>query len=238
MDKKSKTTVGITERGDAGLDFSWKHKLSDHLFSILITKSVSDNFIEAVKDLDNVIIHATITGYGDTVVEPNVMPWYRSIIQVRWLIFSGFPAERVVIRIDPIFETEKGKNKVIDILDALLIIGVPVRRIRYSYLDLYPHVKQRFINANIPLPQLTNKNFMRELMPTYPQFIFESCAEGLETDVGCISAKDFELFGVDTDTKKINQQNRQHCKCLACKTELLAGKKRCPHGCLYCYWKD
>jgi len=34
--------VGITERGDAGIDFSWQHRLLD--VNILITKRLSKEF--------------------------------------------------------------------------------------------------------------------------------------------------------------------------------------------------
>ena len=62
--------IGITERGDAGLDFWWVKKIDNHRFNILITKNLNDEFIDLVKSRDNIIVHATITGYGGSKLEP------------------------------------------------------------------------------------------------------------------------------------------------------------------------
>ena len=230
--------VGITERGDAGLDLSWREKVHKYKFSILITKNLNDEFIESVKGLNNVIVHAGITGYGGTVVEPNVPKPEWSLGQLEKLIGAGFPVERIVARMDPIFPTAKGKKAAISLVEQFNKLGI--RRIRYSYVDLYGHVLKRFREAGITIPEFTEKNFIREIVPQYPGIIFESCAEGLDTDVGCISKYDFGLFEASPETKRENAQNRLHCKCLACKVELLNRKnnKRCSHQCLYCYWKD
>ena len=64
--------IGATDGGDAGLDLSWKEKLSSVDGAVLITKRVTPKLIEAVRNLPNVIVHATCTGYGSTVLEPNV----------------------------------------------------------------------------------------------------------------------------------------------------------------------
>ncbi|MDO9099009.1 MAG: hypothetical protein Q7U60_12935, partial [Candidatus Methanoperedens sp.] len=71
--------IGITERGDAGLDFSWEKEYErlgcDGV--ILITKHLSPQFIERAKGY-NSIVHATITGHGGTVIEQNVKTWHHS----------------------------------------------------------------------------------------------------------------------------------------------------------------
>ena len=64
--------IGATDGGDAGLDLSWQDKMNTVDGAVLITKRVTPAFIDAVKDLPNVIVHVTCTGYGGTVVEPNV----------------------------------------------------------------------------------------------------------------------------------------------------------------------
>ena len=230
--------IGITERGDAGLDFSWRDKVGKYAFSILITKSLNDEFIDSVKGLDNVIVHATITGYGGTVVEPNVPLVLWSVAQLQKLFDIGFPVERIVGRVDPIFPTIKGKALAESVVRRFAEFGI--KRIRYSYVDMYKHVRERFEAAGIQIPSFTEKHLMADIMPMFPGVRFESCAEGLDTDVGCLSVYDFALFGLEPDVDNINGQNRKNCKCLACKVELLDYKnnKRCPHQCLYCYWRD
>ncbi len=58
--------IGITERNDAGLDFSWYEKRNNYNGLILITKKLSDEFIEKVMDT-NCIVHTTITGLGSSI---------------------------------------------------------------------------------------------------------------------------------------------------------------------------
>lgn len=48
MDRK--LHIGITERGDAGLDLSWTHRLSAMDGAILITKNLNDRFRQALSD--------------------------------------------------------------------------------------------------------------------------------------------------------------------------------------------
>ena len=65
---------GITEAGDAGLDFSWADKLLDG--NIIITKHLTTKNTQLLKLLienqDKIILHATCTGFGGTKMEPNV----------------------------------------------------------------------------------------------------------------------------------------------------------------------
>lgn len=62
--------IGVTERGDAGLNYSWIDCIQSGLVSgaILITKNISDNFISALNDVrkqfPNIIVHCTCTGWG------------------------------------------------------------------------------------------------------------------------------------------------------------------------------
>jgi hypothetical protein len=94
--------IGVTERGDAGLNFYWEkeYKLQRCDGVILITKHLSSHFIERAAEY-NCIVHATITGLGGTVIEPNVKPWQESSELFRRLI-DRIGGERVVLRIDPI----------------------------------------------------------------------------------------------------------------------------------------
>ena len=100
---------GITEAGDASRDYSWTEKVNDTDMSVIITKHITDEFIEKVLLFKNkVVIHATCTGYGGTVLEPNVPDYKVQLDAVKKLIKSGFPASQIVVRIDPIIPTAKG----------------------------------------------------------------------------------------------------------------------------------
>lgn len=103
------TYIGITERGDASLDFTWMDKMDRVAAAILITKNLNDRFIESVLPFkDKVIVHATVTGMGGTVIEPRVPETEWSHAQVLKLIDAGFPVQQIVLRVDPIIPTSKG----------------------------------------------------------------------------------------------------------------------------------
>lgn len=240
--------IGITEAGDAAIDYSWLHKLDACNGVILITKNLADKLIsEIIKHQEKIILHATCTGMGGTPIEPNVPIYTKQLAQVQKLIDAGFPVERITIRIDPIVPTEKGLKTAQKVIDAS-----PIKRFRVSALDTYPHVRERFVAAGVPLPygnsfQPSAYQFaaMREWLASQnPEYVFETCAEPLLKDApnvrasGCISHVDLEKFGIHDYDNFVKGRQRRDCLCLSCKTELLNNRHRCPHGCLYCYWKD
>lgn len=75
--------IGVTEAGDAGVDLSWEEKLDDVDAAVLITKCVSPDFFDAtLRHKDKLIIHTTVTGYGHSILEPNVPIYMRSLQQL------------------------------------------------------------------------------------------------------------------------------------------------------------
>lgn len=249
------TRIGVTERGDAGLDLSWQDGLASvGNRAILITKNLNDRFIyavsESVRNGANLIIHATCTGCGGTVVEPHVPKPEWTIAQIEKLIASGFGKERIVLRADPIIPGYERYLK--SVLDMALSAGLlPDIRVRVSVLDMYAHVRKRFADAGITLDvngfQASDVQFKRidDILRDYRDnhnVKFESCAEPKLTvpeKAGCVGEKELALMGVPLDAGTgINPQNRNGCLCLAGKTELLSHKGQCPHKCLYCYWKS
>ena len=244
--------IGITEAGDAGLDLSWEEKLDSVDGAIVITKHVNKQFIDAVlRNADKLIVHATVTGYGGTVVEPNVplmILQYRNTVR---LINSGFPQERVVIRIDPIIPTDKGIDRAERVLHLFSSGGF--HRFRISVIDMYPHVRKRFAEAGLYDPyngqfqaspeQFSKVDYMlREIQSRIGETCrIESCAEpnlNVPIQCGCISEYDLHILGLQDENQDFSGYQRKNCMCYAGKTELLNKKKRCKHQCLYCYWKS
>jgi len=123
----AKYKIGITEAGDAGLDLSWKERLESVDGAILITKCVSPSFLKAVLEhKEKIIVHATFTGYGRSVVEPCVPPPYEEFDAILQLVKNGFPRERIVIRIDPIIPTVKGTRTALGVIETFMDQGFPV----------------------------------------------------------------------------------------------------------------
>ncbi len=260
--------IGMTEAGDAGVDLSWYDRLlNEDIFAgaILVTKGVTnkpfqDKALELIKHKP-CIIHAGITGWGFTPMEPNIRTPEESINSIRTFIDNGFPADHIVIRIDPIYPTEEGINRAKHVVEFAKNIVPDVKRIRISIYDDYKHSRAEIIKRGYE-PIDNNNKWKNELerRPTVAQInlvangllsvarddqIFELCAEPELAELypdrfqwfGCLSKKDCDLMGIKVPKNiGINGQQRFGCRCLKMKRELLSKKCRCPHNCAYCYW--
>ncbi len=233
--------IGVTERGDAGLDFSWMRTAKDYDGIILITKHLSHKFIEEAARI-NCIVHSTITGLGGTVYEPNVPNLTMSKIYFDLLVKKLGP-ERIVLRIDPIIPNDKGIAVAINVYEQIHLKGGKKTRVRISFLDQYPHVKERFIKAGL---KALDYNFhapielRKKIAAFFPDA--EICGEPGFECIGCVSEKDLKILNIDAKGllgyDRIRAMQRPECKCLIYKTEIFKKKGRCDHLCLYCYWKD
>jgi hypothetical protein len=232
-----KNKIGITERGDAALNTEWLDWVKSNQPAILISKNPFLLY-DHLKNLDkpNVIVHCTITGFGGTILEPNVpepdlsFKGYKSLIELLGL-------NRVILRVDPIIPTEKGIKVAINMIEiGKLIANDKNVRVRISFIDNYKHVQERFEKAEIPVfpwgfhapLDLRIKTWLTLGKP-------EICGEPEMECTGCISSLDCKTLGVEEIESEFKQ--RQSCKCLANKFELLSNKKPCSHACTYCYWR-
>ena len=257
MDRKLR--IGITERGDAGLDLSWTHRLSAMDGAILITKNLNDHFRQALRDAAQtkpVILHAGCTGWGGSALEPRVPRYDETLARLNAIVGDGtLPLSRCVLRIDPIVPTPEGLGAVRKVLDGMLACeNLQGIRVRISVLDEYRHVKKRLRSRGWAsfYPgdafQASPEQFaaVQALLDEYHDrhgVVFETCAEPALTGdavlrTGCVSAVDLTEMGLPVPDAGTNPQGRGGCLCLSCKTELLTCKAQCPHGCLYCYWKS
>lgn len=248
---------GITENGDASMNYEWVDGLSTMDGAILITKKLTPKFQNLV--LNNmhrpIILHVSCTGYGGSVLEPHLDPYPDTIIGIRSLLNRGFPADRIVLRVDPIIPTQKGIKLFRDVVSTAQEVIPEITRIRISVMDMYPHVRKRFIEHKLPCPYGDSfkaspemfkalNSAIEELKNQFPALIFETCAEGdlpAANAVGCVSANDYKVLGLpEPDNTRKGQ--RKGCLCLGDKKDLLTfqynktGYNHC-YGCLYCYWR-
>ena len=192
-----------------------------------------------------IIVHATCTGYGGTELEPNVPNFTTQLTMIKMLLDDGFPAEQIVLRIDPIFPTVNGMRAVRCVLFGR---DPRIQRCRISILDEYPHVKERFCNhgwtpiygnsfqaSDEQLKYVAEQLKEREELFGFNGLTFETCAESKLVKIakeigcgsfieerGCISEKDLEILGFDKtmiQDMKENPQNRKGCHCLSCKKD-------------------
>jgi hypothetical protein len=254
--------IGITERGDPSLDMSWVDKMNSVDGAIIITKNLTRNLsIHLLYYKRQVILHHTITGMGGSWVEPNIPKKEEQYKALRNLLQVGFPANQVVVRIDPVMPTIRGAQNLRIVISDIKSDPVlsQITRFRMSVLDGYYHVMKRMANGPVNLAGKYNGSLHanKETFEFIDKVIaecsndfgvrIEACGE-LELNnaikVGCISTYDVDVLGIprkfpyDKELKPAYRQ-RSECYCPACKTELLSGNREpCGYKCLYCYWKD
>ena len=237
--------IGITENTDPCFHLD----IFDHLYTgnIIVTKRLTDKFIEKLVDnKDKCILHLTVTGFGGTKVEPFVPTVETVSEKFKQLLDKGFPVEQTVLRIDPIIPTDKGLEKVQHVIDTFK--NYNIKRVRFSVLDMYEHVKERFKDAGLPLPYetfhapLSKRTEIYEQLKEYGRqydFEVEACGEhGIES-IPCLSQKDIDILKLTDKIQLIGTKNqRRTCSCPSNKTQLYHNApEQCSHKCLYCYWK-
>lgn len=235
---------GFTERCDPSVNYGWVNNLSKD-GNVIISKNLTDTLINTLlTHKDKIIFHHTVTGFGGKLIEKNVPPkeWSRS--QFNTLIENGFPVEQTVLRIDPIIPTEKGVGTALSVMDLYADSGI--KRVRFSFMDMYEHVAKRFVSHGIPLPYETfhaPSNYMLPAVNCLTEkadvlgYQLESCAEAILYKKGCLSELDYQILNIPFE-QCVKSQQRYNCLCCGSKYELLPRDAKCQLGCLYCYWKD
>jgi Domain of unknown function (DUF1848) len=241
--------IGVTERGDGGLQYE---RVLDALQrrrvqgAIVITKA--PHLLVGQDVPGNVIIHCTITGYGGTAMEPNVCHAATEVLAYRELV-RCYGGERVVLRVDPVCWWSHGPHM------AASIIGQALGRVRISFIDLYPHVRARFLKAGIAHPgvdrcedngihaplgaRIQHYRDLNDVALHSPGAqTLELCSESDMLCTGCVSQRDLDAMGITWAPSGDRAKQRSACQCMAEKVELLQDKYPCPFQCAYCYWCD
>lgn len=255
--------IGVTETYDPSFDIeSWINRVDEFDVIYLITKNLTDELIYELTEgrLVNkkIILHLTCTGLSGTLYEPNTPSINHQFVNYHKLIQNGFLSELVVLRLDPIIPTKLGIVKAVEVLK--LFDQSPIKRVRVSVLDMYPHVKDRLIelaNNNPEYKQEINELFcvyhgfhcdksimshIDKLLEAFSRYKFESCAEPylkVPIESGCVNSSDLKLLNCELSDITYGHP-RNGCLCLA-KSQLIPGgfsRGRCPNKCIYCYIKD
>lgn len=174
----------------------------------------------------NVIVHCTITGFGGTKIEPNVPSVEVSFEGYRAFV-NTFGKDRVVLRCDPVIPTEK----CVAFAASKIMSKALGTRIRFSFLDMYDHVKRRFTEAGIDMCKLgfsgsfhASLDNRLKFVEIIKQFVLDpnalsACGEpGIQSEP-CVSKRDCNILGVELMPPSHSQ--RFACRCAANKTELL-----------------
>lgn len=237
--------IGITETGEISFNLEAFDNLKKA--NIIITKRLTEELIEKlIEHKDKCILHLTITGMGGSKLEPFVPDINTMKEKFDILIQKGFPIRQVVLRIDPIIPTPKGVQTALKVIKLFRDSGIT--RIRWSSLDMYEHVIERFKELSIPIPYSTfhaNKVKINGLYSILASICYvndielESCGEPGFDPTPCISQKDLKILGIENEIELIGNANqRKSCKCPENKVQLIKQKpSRCKNSCAYCFWK-
>ena len=239
--------IGVTENCEVAFHL----EAFDNLYegNIIITKRLSNGLIDKlIEHQDKIILHLSITGMGQSRIEPFVPKAEETYKKLIELLEKGFPITHVVLRVDPIVPTNKGLETALGVITAFS--GLGIKRLRFSFLDNYKHVKKRFKEEGIEelyggefhAPLELRKEYAAKIEKVAYDGGFESveaCGEpGIES-ISCLSQKDIDILGLtDKITLEGSAEQRDSCGCPANKTQIIKVKPyRCEHKCLYCYWR-
>lgn len=237
--------IGTCEAGEIAYNLDAFDRL--YKGNIIITKRLTDKLIEKlIEHKDKIILHLTVTGMGNTRIEPFVPTPQKTLEKLHKLLDGGFPTSHIVLRVDPIVPTRKGVETAIGVLK--LFRGLGIKRVRISFLDNYKHVRERFKEIGV---ELYDGNFhapLKERLKCLTAIKYsaeecgyetvEACGEPCIDSIPCLSQKDIDILGLtDEILLEGSAEQRKNCGCPANKSELLRIKPhQCEHKCLYCYW--
>ena len=221
--------IGITEKADPTINYRWMKWVQLGKPAIIVTKMPRLLYPMISKEY-NIIVHCTITGLGNTVLEPNIdtpetsLDYYHKLCKL-------LGKDRIVLRVDPIVYWNNFSSTVKE------IVKESEGRTRISFLDLYNHTSERLTKAGVTITQKTFHKPLKERIEIWKELGKpETCSEPGLPPTPCISGIDCKILMVEPS--ELRKGQRYSCQCLSNKTELCLPPPRCTYGCLYCYWKD
>ena len=214
---------------------------------LLITKDIEGclPIWERAKELNiPTVTHITITGLGDSKLEPKAPDWKISMTVLAALTYLVEDLKTVVLRVDPLIPGVTNFKTIRQIVKEASSFGIT--RCRTSVIDYYPFVREKFKERSIPTPQHNFQpptgvkiKLLSQLFTICEEYnmTLESCAEHEDVPglikVGCADQKEWEKLGLNL---KPGAPRRQECFCNVTKYDLLAYEPTCSYNCLYCYW--
>ena len=241
------------------IDFVYTVEMTDSIFFLdKIKERIKENHpiliytkgifpIEILEHNQHVGINVTITGWGSSWLEPNVLISSKMLKYFNELV-NKIGTDRVRLRIDPGVPTEKGAEKACSVLKE---IEKPVYTMA-SLIQMYSNKEAVFKKLGIDLSfysvragkawfpeKIIAKRWLERLIETRRDFKNYISLCGMPYEVedclhsGCVDEKLLKAIGV-TEFEKIDcGKQRPGCKCVIKKKQAVMGE--CHHGCKYCY---
>jgi len=203
--------------------------------------------LDFFRDNPRVALGLTITGWGDTWLEPGVIAPEPMVAHFNKAA-EAIGSDRLRLRVDPGIPTAEGLQRAAAVLAG---IAAPVRTIT-SIIQFYKGHDALFSRLGIDRSRYTLRSgravypqpelaawWLGELLRVRPDFagFVSFCGmpyqvEGAE-HTGCVDDALLAAIRV-TDFKRVPPgRQRPGCRCVITKRQALGGP--CTHGCLYCY---
>jgi len=155
--------------------------------------------------------------------------------------------ERIDWRFDPVLFTENGPAMEIDDFKRIAehVVKCGVRRVIFSFLDIYGKVRARNNSMNLGIvdpPHEVKTAYAVKLSQAAQELGLSlmSCSEESLSVEGinpssCIDGRLLSELAGETASKAKDTGQRKACKCTLSRDIGSYSQMPCPHGCLYCY---
>lgn len=216
--------------------------------SILLKKS---SVFRLFKDYDQLYCHFTITGLGDSPVEPHVIPPEKALTQLAPLVdWVGSP-QRVSLRFDPIVfwreENQRKTNLYFFEKLAPFLQRAGIKTVRFSFVQWYKKAMRRAKKRNFSYedPATEEKieatKYLIEVASQWGLELSACCQPSITQNLpvkpaACIDGQflqEIHPHKESVSTKKDKTQ-RQDCHCTE-SVDIGSYLQHCPHACVYCY---
>jgi hypothetical protein len=190
-------------------------------------------------------VHLTITGLGDSVLEPHIPPWQEVTGMLPQLVECTGDERRISWRFDPIIRAEVGGELFSNfelfpkIIHEVSRAGIPL--CRTSWVEPYAKVQRRCAKRGVTLslhsPEERHEH-ARELsqIAGHHGMDMQFCSMKAFPRSSCIDGELLRELHPDGLSCSRARAKGQRLLC-GCTKSIDIGwySQKCPHGCLYCY---
>lgn len=229
-----------------------------HTHTFVLWSKNFENFIanrcglrEALGRYDQLYLHFTITGLGNTFIEGGVPSSEQALLQLEPLVKIAGRPERISVRFDPVvyWKEQDSLRTNLRFFEKLAARLHPlgIRDIRFSFAQWYNKAKRRsekqgFIYVDQPIEEkIKDARYLADTARRWGMNLY-ACSQSFLDDVpgvtasSCINGPWLERLHPDQApaSSKKDRTQRSDCRCTET-VDIGSYTQFCPHSCLYCY---
>lgn len=230
----------------------------DNIHSIVLWSKNFVNVIEnfnglkdSLQKYDQIYLHFTITGLGETVIERGVPPYQTALEQLPGLVkIVGIP-ERITIRFDPVVYWREGDEVCTNLhifeKMASFLKKNGIQDIRISFAQWYRKAARRaekigfrYIDPSKE-EKLEGVRYLTDIAQAWGMDLY-SCSQNFLTEIpgirpsSCIDGLLLQRLHPGKAPVSVGMDRTQRTEC-GCTESVDIGSytQFCPHSCIYCY---